>query len=543
MRRHLAATGSAGGGGWTGTARLALIQLRTGRFGLLSAALVAPALVAATAHSIAALYGGDAERAVYQSTVGASRVSMAFNGRGYDLGGIGGITTYEMGFFAILLLPALAIHLAVRHSRTEEDLGRAELVTATPVGRLAPLGAAGAVTTLALLVGGLLAWAGLVWAGLDVAGSGRYALALTLYLLSCAGLGLLAAQVAAQARTAYGLALGVLAATYLVRAVVDGSDIDAVWLTPMGWLAEVRPYGPWRLWPLMALAVLSLLELIAALVLRVRRDLGGGLVAARAGPAGASPALAGPVGLTWRIGAGPLFGWLVGVVVWGLAFGLLTREASDIVAASPEMAEIFGATGDLGSAIEDAMVSLSAATVALMAGAAAVQLIARAAAEEGQGRLGLVLSAPVGRIRWWVGLAATLAVQAGLILLAGGVAIGAGTSLSLDDVAQLPRATAATFAYLPSVLLLAAVAAVGYALRPRLAAVGWVVLAWAAVVVMLAETLQLPAWARELSPLEHTGRLPVDSVDGGVLAVLSALAVGGMVAAGARFTRRDLVAG
>ncbi len=531
-----------GGEVWAGTTRLARIQLRTGRLGLATAALAIPLLVAATARSIVSLYDTPAEREVYRASVGSSPTAMAFNGRGYDLAGLGGITAYELGFFAVLLLPVLAIHLAVRHTRTEEDLGRAELVTANPVGRLAPLGAAAVVTTTALAVAGLLSWAGLVWAGLSVGGSGRYALALTLYLLGCAASGLLAAQAAAQARTAYGLALGVLAASYLVRAVVDGTGSDAVWLTPMGWFAEVQAFGDWRAWPLVALTALIVVQVVVALQLRIRRDLGGGLVAARPGPAQAGPALSGPTGLTWRIGAGPLLGWVAGAAVWGAAFGMMSREVLDIVETNPEMAAIVGAAGS-GGGIEDAVVSLSAATVALMGAAVAVQLVARAAAEESDGRLGLVLSAPIGRLRWWVGLAATVVVQATLVLLVGGLAIGVGTAWSLDDAGQLGRATWATLAYLPSVLLVGALAGLGFAVRPRLSGLGWVVLTWAAVVAMLAETLQLPGWARDVSPLEHTGRVPVDAVDGTALAILAGAAVVVAALAGVRFVRRDLVAG
>ncbi len=121
---------------WAGAWRLARLQLRTNRAAAVAGPLVILVLIAATARSISAVYDSPAKREVYRRAIGASPASVAFNGRGYDLDGLGGIVVYELGFFALLLIPVIAIDLAVRLSRTEEDLGRADLVTAAPVGRL-----------------------------------------------------------------------------------------------------------------------------------------------------------------------------------------------------------------------------------------------------------------------------------------------------------------------------------------------------------------------------------------------------------------------
>ncbi len=320
-----------------------------------------------------------------------------------------------------------------------------------------------------LTTAGGLSWAGLVWAGLDRAGSGRYALILTLFLLACAALGLAAAQVGASSRGAYALAVGALVLTYLVRGVIDGQSLDGAWLTPMGWLAEVRPDGDWQLWPFALMAALSVALLAGAVAVRTDRDLGGGLLAARSGPATASPRLASPVALTWRTGRGALAAWLMGSMVWGVAFGLLTRDVQQIVSSNPDLATMVGA--GKGSVV-DGVVSLSAATVALMAAALGIQIVGRAAAEEGQGRLALVLSTRVGRLRWWAGLAAVVSTQAALVLAAGGAAIGVGVWTSLGDSGYVPRGVWSTLAYFPAVLLVGAITAAAYAGGPRIAALG-----------------------------------------------------------------------
>src|SRR5699024_4863301 len=157
---------------------------------------------------------------------------------------VGGITAFELGFFTMLVFPVIAVHLAIRLTRTHEDAGRIEQVRASPVGSLSPVVAGGIVAAAIAPVIGLGTWGGLTAIGLPAAGAAWSAAGLTGELLVFAALGLLAAQVGRTSRAAHSLALGVFAATTLVRAFIDGRGLAATWLTPTGWLAEIRPFGP-----------------------------------------------------------------------------------------------------------------------------------------------------------------------------------------------------------------------------------------------------------------------------------------------------------
>ena len=70
-----------------------------------------------------------------------------------------------MGAIAVAVL---ALFLVVRHTRTEEETGRLELLGATVVGRQAPLTAALLVTAGACLVAGVGTTLGLIAVGLPV---------------------------------------------------------------------------------------------------------------------------------------------------------------------------------------------------------------------------------------------------------------------------------------------------------------------------------------------------------------------------------------
>lgn len=68
-------------------------------------------------------------------------------------------------------------------------------------------------------------------------------------------------------------------------------------------------------------------------------------------------------------------------------------------------------------------------------------------------------------------------------------------------------------------------------------------MAWVLTVGMLAQTLRLPEWARNASPVYAAGQVPIDDPRPGALALMAALTLALLVAVWLRFTRRDLRAG
>ncbi|MGE5290891.1 MAG: TetR family transcriptional regulator [Micromonosporaceae bacterium] len=106
------------------------------------------------------------------------------------------------------------------------------------------------------------------------------------------------------------------------------------WLSPIGWAQRLRPYAGERWWTLpLAVAATAALTAAAA-ALSARRDLGAGLLPARAdGPATATAALRSPLALAWRLHRGTLIIWtaclaLIGLVMGGVATRRLTLSAS-----------------------------------------------------------------------------------------------------------------------------------------------------------------------------------------------------------------------
>jgi ABC-2 type transport system permease protein len=431
----------------------------------------------------------------------------------------------------------IALHLAIHLTRTQEAAGRFELLTAGRLGRTAPLVSAMVVLTTVMAATAVLSLLGLLAAGLG-SGSAWYAAGLFLLLVSMAALGILVAQVATDGQSAHGLGLLVIGVLFMVRALVDGLEGDPVWLSPLGWFAEIRPFGEAQTWPLPALALLTVALLAVGAVVNVRRDLGSGVVSPRPGPATAPAVLGTPAGLTARLLRGTWLGWTVGSVVWAVVIGAIAREMRELIESNPDMTALLGAQG---ADPEDLMVAVGGFFVALLALGFVAHAVGRVAAEESSGRLAVVLASPMSRTTWWLGAAGTVLTLAVVQLLLSGAALGVGLWVGTGESASVGTGLGVASAFLTAVVLTGAVCLGLAAVSPRLAGAGWAVFALVMTVDFLGQTLELPDRVIDLSPFEQVGRPPVESADTAAIAVMGLLAAAVLAGSVLAFRRRDLV--
>ena len=120
-----------------GLGGMTVLGLRTSWRGPALVAVICIALVVAIAVGVEGLYPARAQRVEYAATAGASGISTAFNGRGYALDTLGGITGVEVGFMGQLLFPILGVVTAIGLTRRQEEAGRTELLE-TLAGRHRP---------------------------------------------------------------------------------------------------------------------------------------------------------------------------------------------------------------------------------------------------------------------------------------------------------------------------------------------------------------------------------------------------------------------
>ncbi len=144
---------------FTGTGRLTRLALRRDRIRLAIWTLGSPLIGYALAESVASIYPEEQNRIGYAEVANTSVVARAFNGpvASTDLGAVVVTETYLTLAVLAALLSTFAV---VRHTRQNEETGRAELLGAAAVGRYALLTAALVVVVGAnVLSGALLALA------------------------------------------------------------------------------------------------------------------------------------------------------------------------------------------------------------------------------------------------------------------------------------------------------------------------------------------------------------------------------------------------
>jgi ABC-2 type transport system permease protein len=500
-------------------------------------------VVLGSVSSFATTYPTAADRAARVKVISGSAAAELFVGPGYGAGDYtyGAMTANELLPLTTLVVGLMSIFLVVRHTRAEEEDGRAELIRSAMVGRRAAPAAALIELLGANLVLGLLLAAGLPAAldGLGATGSLAFAAAVTGVGCVFAAVALMAAQLTVSARAALGLASVALAALYLLRAVADIVGAGAVaWLSPFGWASNMRAYVDERWWPLALFAALT--AGLAALALRVaaRRDLGAGIVADRPAPARAPAWLDGPLALAVRLQRTSLLAWGASLLALGAVYGSVATQAATLVKDVSTLQDYYQRTGS-GPAVDQYLAAVLALT-ALLAAAFAIQATNRARAEEAATHLEAVLAAPVSRTRW---LASQLAVAlgGGLAMLAGiGLGMGAAYAISGGDAGQLPRCVGAALAYTPAVWVFAGLAALLFGVLPRATAWTWAVFGAVALLDFLGPLLKPPGWVYDLSPFDRTPSLPAEPFAVAPLLGLLAVAAALLAAAFAGFRRRDL---
>jgi ABC-2 type transport system permease protein len=527
---------------YVGTTTLLRAGLRRDRRRLLIWVLSIGALTVYAAVALGALYTTPAARQS-RAAVMTTPAGIVLGGPGYGTENytLGAMIANELGLSVMVAMAIMSLLLVVRHTRAEEDDGRAELLLSGTVGRRAPLLAALLLVGAANLAVGVVVFAGLVGSGLAAVDSSALAVgwALTGAVFGCVAA--VSAQMMGQARAASGAALAVLGGAAVVRGVGDiitehGSALS--WLSPIAWAQQTRAFVDLRWWPLLLSVVLIGVLTAVAFALDDRRDVGAGLVAPRRGPAAAAPSLGGPAALVTRLQRGTIIGWTVALALLGLTFGSLSESVTGMVGDIPQLRDALAA----GENLTDSFTAATAMYFGLLASAFAVASVLRLRGEEGAGRAELLLATALDRRRL---LAATLGVTAGaatLLLVVGGLAGGLAAAASLGDAGRIGPQLGAALVQLPAVLVVIGLAAALVGLLPRLAPLAWVVVVWALIGGFFGPLLNLPEWALKLSPFGWLPRVPAEDLDVAPLIGLVVLAVVLITVGLVGFRRRDVPA-
>ncbi|MET8826451.1 ABC transporter permease [Streptomyces sp. NPDC004610] len=518
-----------------GTGTLLRFALRRDRLMIPVWTAVNALMVLSMPNTLSSMYGTAAERAALIGQLETNASLRALIGPVFG-DSLGALTAWRVGVYAAALAAVTSLLIVVRHTRDEEESGRQELVASGMVGRRASLtaalltaGAANAALALLLVAG--LAGQGLAGAlalGLGIAGVG----------MVFATMAAIVAQLTESARLARGLTAAVLGTAFVLRAAGDSAATDGssvlTWLSPLGWLENLRPYAAERWWVLLLIAAAVALQALVAYELTGRRDVGMSFLPTRPGPPTGRLATAGA--LAWRLQRGTVLGWSIGFFLAGAVYGGLTDGAVELLGDNESAREIIERMGGQ-SGVTDAFLAAMVGMLGLIAALFIVSSVLRPHGEETSGRAEPILANAVGRLRWAAGHLLIAYGGSALIMLIAALGFAAGYGQDLGAL------LAACLVQLPAIWLIGSLAVLLYGISPSLAPAAWGVAGAVLLIGWIGPALDIPQVVLDLSPYGHLPKLPGADLNWPPVLILLALSAAFTATGLAALRRRDMTSG
>jgi ABC-2 type transport system permease protein len=466
---------------------------------------------------------------------------------------LGGFTNWRYGLL-FFVLPGVWSLIALSGTLVGEmRRGSMDFVAGSPIARrrvaLEKLGGHVVAMTITMLAVAFFLW--LIGAAFGTLPGDEIPLAAALGYALAMGLSALVAGTIAFALAPFvgrggaaGIAALVLVASWVVNGYRESVAVfetisPASWFS---WFAGHRPIAGTDDWAsLLPLGGIVLVAGATGVLAFERRDLGDvGALRLPSRPRRLL-GLSGP--LTRALGERltTALGWGLGIGIYAFVIAVSATDLQRVVEETPTLAEIMRTAfpnadlGQPGFALQVLFVQLGT----LLGGAAAAALVGGWASDESEGRLEMLLTAPVARFRWMVeaGIGTYLAI--GVVSLIVGIVTALAIGGTGGDVVD-------PFIGLFVIALYGvAVAGIGLAIgglvRPSFAAPTVIVVVVGMLLIdILAPILELPDWVTNLSLAGRYGEPMIGNWDlVGIVASL-ALAAGGLLIGAWGFSRRDL---
>ena len=364
---------------------------------------------------------------------------------------LGGYEQYKWLSGVIILMMIWAGLAGVGIGRGDEDRGLTEQWIAAGVSRTRLLLARSAAFGLVLLVAcfasvlGIVAIAPIVHQDPNFAGEMGKALSMASGIFAGYAIALLISQLPAERQTATALGVGALVLLLVVNGIADTID-SASWIgvvSPFHWMertTSAAPGGTFDLGATLGLAVAGAALLGAVIPIFQRRDIGSGLftwgrragVAVRVASRNLMLRMPFTEGI-WEQRVG-LSVWVVSTLLLGSLMVSVTKSMGDALFSDPKLAALFqGAAPGPRYASLLGLVWFGIALL-LLASYAVVQ-VSRWSAQDQEGRVEMLLSAPISRTRVVIERALEFAVASLLIVIGGYIGVASkvpSSGLNLD---------------------------------------------------------------------------------------------------------------
>lgn len=461
------------------------------------------------------LYATEAEReAIAGTLLNPAMTAMVGKSYGIDNYTTGSMMAHQMLLFTLIAVGIMSIFLVTRHTRADEEDGRAELIQSLPVGRSATLQATilsvvGANILLALLTGfGLYA---LGMESIDLQGSLLYGSALGAIGVFFAAVTAVSAQISASARGTIGLSMVVLLAAYVVRAIGDVSSDALSWLSPLGWILRTEVYVNNIWWPILLTIGVAIVLFILAFYLNNIRDLEASFIHAKPGKKNANDFLKTPFGLSIRLQRTTLIYWGIGLLILGAVYGSILGDLESFLDDLSIMEDFLPSVE--GFTLTEQFLTMLMSVIAILSTIPPLLAVLKLVGEERQNRVEHLLSRALSRSKLMISYIVIALITSFIMQFLSILGLWGAGSAVMDEAITFGSFFNAAMVYLPAMWMMIGIATVLIGWVPRLTSFVWIYLVFSFFVVYLGGLLKLPDWLIALSPYDHIPQLPVDDIN------------------------------
>lgn len=436
--------------------------------------------------------------------------------------------------------------LVIRHTRTDEEHGRTDMLRSLPVGQYANLSA---VMLLAFLVDLLIA----VFTGVGIAlcgvesmgwnGAMLYGAAIGAVGFVFAALAAVFSQLCMTSRGAIGMSVMALGFLYLLRGAGDIGNETLSYISPLGLAQRTQAFVENNWFPIPILLAESAVITAAAFVLNGQRDVRQSYFPERRGRDHAGASLHSPFGLAFRLLKPPFFGWIAGMFVLGASYGSILGTIETFVQSSEFYSMVIGANSEYSTA--QMFISMVTSLMALCAAFPVLTMVLKVRSEEADGYAQNVLSKAVSKYRYLTGYVVMAAVMAVLAQCATALGIYAAAMAVLPDPSTLPLGylMKACLVFAPALWVMLGITVLLIGLYPKGTVAVWFYFGFSFFASFLGRIPDIiPDWLRKLTPFAWSPSLPVDEINAAALVIMTVLALCLTAAGIVSYRRRDVSA-
>lgn len=465
-------------------------------------------------------YKTEASRRALAATLTSSSGLTALVGPGHDLASVAGYTAWKCFMVLALVAAVWGLLTGTKLLRGEEEAGRWEVLLAGGTNRRratsSALGGLAAAAGVLFAVASVLT--ALVWhshsVGISPAASVFFVFAVACSAAVFLAIGALAGELAATRRQAAAYAGAVLGVSFALRMVADTNASLAWlrWLSPLGWVEQLRPLAAPDPWPLLLIAAFVLACGGLSIQLAGRRDLGSSTLSDRSSAPARTGLLSGPLGLGVRLVRPTALAWMAGIAALALIIASETNAATKSLDDSSSAREVLSRLGG-GGVAQGAYLGASFFILAVVVAIAAIGHVTAARSEEGSGRIDHLVARPLSRARW---LSSRLLVAVCCVVttaLVGGLCMWLGVAGQHTTV-TLGSLLGAGLNTVPPALCLLGLGTLVFGLWPRFTSYAvYGLLVWAFLLELIGGILGSAGWVLDTSPFHQMAPAPAVAPD------------------------------